>query len=85
MLTRCGYFRKDLLDTALEIFERTDYQPGVAEVLYMKAEGMQYSRDMGKNGRVDNRHVIRSSWISDGTSDIIRIYREDFQVQTSML
>ena len=78
MLTRCGYFRKDLLDSALEIFERTDYQPGVAEVLYMKAEGMQYSRDMGKNGLVDNIRVIM---YSGGTYDVMRTYDEDFLFQ----
>ncbi|KAI0241165.1 hypothetical protein LSAT2_000364, partial [Lamellibrachia satsuma] len=46
MLTLCGHFLRDLRDQALEIFERIDYQPGIAEVLYMKAEGVQYSRDI---------------------------------------
>ena len=48
MLICCACFRKDLLDPALEIFERTDYQPGVAEVLYMKAKQMEHADNISK-------------------------------------
>ena len=74
MLTLCGHFLRDLRDQALEIFERIDYQPGIAEVLYMKAEGVQYSRDIGRN---DTNHTeknvaeLRMCEISYGISWIL--------------
>ena len=51
MMLLCGYFNKELLDDALQIFERLDYQAGMAQVLYMQAEGLQYSRDIGREIR----------------------------------
>ena len=77
MLTLCGHFLRDLRDQALEIFERIDYQPGIAEVLYMKAEGVQYSRDIGRNytnQTEKNVAELRMCEISVGISWILCLF-----------